>query len=256
MIALATDFGSTGPYMGQMRAVLAQGAPGAMVIDLFTDLPAFQPKPSAYVLAAHVGVLPRPTIVVGVVDPGVGTDRAGVVVQADGLWLVGPDNGLFAPLVRRAKEVRAWRLPEASASASACFHGRDVFAPAAAALAQGRPPEGAEPLAPDVLDRVDWPDDLAEIVYLDGYGNAMTGLRGSTLPEGALIRAGGRPLPRLRTFGDAPVGSAFHHVNSNGLIEVSVNQGRAVEVLGLTPGCPVEVSEGIDPVRSRVNKLL
>ncbi|WP_413203766.1 S-adenosyl-l-methionine hydroxide adenosyltransferase family protein [Rhodospirillum sp. A1_3_36] len=242
LIALATDFGSTGPYMGQMRAVLAQQAPEAVVVDLFTDLPRFQPKPSAYVLAAHLGVLPRPAIVVGVVDPGVGTDRAGILVQVDGLWLVGPDNGLFAPLVRRAREVRAWRLPDPPATASACFHGRDIFAPAAADLARGHLPEGIVSLVPESLDRVEWPDDLAEVVYMDGYGNAMTGLRAAALPEGAVIRAAGRLLPRLRTFGEAPVGSAFHHVNSNGLIEVAVNQGRADESLGLKPGSPIDVT--------------
>jgi S-adenosylmethionine hydrolase len=236
IIALATDFGSSGPYMGQMRAVLARDAPGVPVIDLFSDLPAFQPKPSAYVLAAHLGVVTPPAVVVGVVDPGVGTDRAGVLVRADNLWLCGPDNGLFALVVRRARSVEAWTLPPPPPGASACFHGRDVFAPAAARVARGALPEGVRPLDSRVLDRPDWPDDLAEVVYVDFYGNAMTGLRGCSVTEDTVLLAGGVALSRARTFGAVARGQAFHHVNSNGLVEISVNQGRADVVLGLTPG--------------------
>lgn len=235
MIVLATDFGPAGPYMGQMRAVLAAAAPGVPVIDLFSDLPPFDPRRAAYVLAAHLEALPSDLVLVAVVDPGVGGPREAVVVRDHGRWLVGPDNGLFAPLVRRAEMAQAWRVPVPE-SASPSFHGRDVFAPVAAALACGAPPAALMPLHARALDRPDWPDDLAEVVYIDGYGNAMTGLRAATLPAGATVRLGDRVFPRVRTFGDVPPGAGLLYENANGLLELAVNQGRADRDLGLTLG--------------------
>ncbi|ABC22612.1 SAM hydrolase/SAM-dependent halogenase family protein [Rhodospirillum rubrum] len=240
LIALATDFGSTGPYMGQMRAVLATAAPGVAVIDLFSDLPAFEPKLAAYALAAHLGPLPPDSVVIGVVDPGVGGERRAVALRVDGRWLVGPDNGLFAPLVRRGLTTEAWTLacpPQASAS----FHGRDVFAPAAGALARGDRSGLVAAIDPASLDRPDWPDDLPHIVYIDSYGNAMTGLRASKYPGTGVIKVGERPIKRARTFGDVAPGSAFFYTNANGLLEIAVSRGRADQRLGLQLGSPVLV---------------
>jgi len=123
---------------------------------------------------------------------------------------------------------------------SASFHGRDLFAPVAAMLARGEPPPG-RPRKDDADRRRDWPDDLAEIVYVDHFGNAMTGLRAAMLAPNAKLAAAGRVVEHARTFGDWPPGAAFWYENSNGLAEIAVNQSRADRDLGLAIGSPVEI---------------
>jgi S-adenosylmethionine hydrolase len=223
-----------------VKAVLQQRAPGISVIDLFADAPAGNPKASAYVLAAYAPWFPAKTIFLCVVDPGVGGARPAVVLESDDRWYVGPGNGLFELLQRRARTARRWRIDWKPQSLSASFHGRDLFAPVAAMLAGGEPPPGRR--MEDGEDRcADWPDDLGEIVYIDHFGNALTGMRAGMLPAEARLHIGGRSMPRARTFSDRPPGAAFWYENSNGLAEIAVNQGRADRELGLAIGSPVEV---------------
>ena len=239
MIALFTDFGLEGPYTGQMKAVLARDAPGVPVIDLFADAPAGDAMSGAYLLAAYAAWWPAGTVFLCVIDPGVGSDRAAVIVQADGRWFVGPDNGLFELVTRHAGTVRSWETTWRPTSLSASFHGRDLFAPATAMLARGEPPPGSErPLG----RRPDWPDDLPRIIYIDHYGNAMTGLRASGLAPTAGLTVGGRSLPRARVFADVPEGEPFWYENSNGLAEIAVNRGRADLLLSVHVGSVIEAS--------------
>ena len=238
MIVLLTDFGLEGPYTGQMCAVLQQIAPAVPAISLFADLPPGQPKPAAYLLAAYAPWFPTGTVFLCVVDPGVGSDRRALVVEADGRFYVGPDNGLFEIVLRRGAQSRAWQITWRPAALSASFHGRDLFAPVAARLARNEPPASLGTPAQPVL-QPDWPDDLAEIVYIDRYGNAMTGLRGEIAPTGARISSSGRILAHGDTFAAVPPGAAFWYANSNGLVEIAVNQGRADRELGLAIGSPI-----------------
>ncbi|CAO3352598.1 hypothetical protein [Azospirillum melinis] len=240
MILLFTDFGLSGPYTGQMKAVLAQQAPGVPVIDLFADAPAFDPQLSAYLLAAYAPAFPAGSVFLSVVDPGVGTDRRPVMVEAEGRWFVGPDNGLFALTARRATSLNAWKIDWIPDRLSASFHGRDLFAPVAASLATGRS-VARSLLDPAAIDRPDWPDELPRIVYVDVYGNAMTGLRASALPADAVLTAGGTRVAHARTFGAVGPGQPLWYENSNGLAEIAVNRGRADQVLGLKVGDPVTV---------------
>lgn len=240
MIVLFTDFGLEGPYTGQMKAVLHREAPGIPVIDLFADAPAGDARSCAYLLAAYAAWFPSECVFLAVVDPGVGGERAPIVVEADGRRFVGPDNGLFALVLRRAMLFRAWRIAWRPAGLSASFHGRDLFAPVAARLATGTlAPDALQPYAAD--RRTDWPDDLPRIVYIDRYGNALTGLRAAVLPLGARLRAAGRELRRARTFSDVPPGQAFWYENSNGLAEIAVSGGRADATLRIVIGSEVEV---------------
>ena len=110
MIALFTDFGLDGPYTGQVKAVLADMAPGIPVVDLFADAPAGDPKASAYLLATYAAWFPKRTVFLCVVDPGVGGPRPALFLEADGRWYVGPGNGLFELVQRRARETRCWCL--------------------------------------------------------------------------------------------------------------------------------------------------
>ena len=256
MIALFTDFGLEGPYIGQMKAVLSRLAPAVPVIDLFADLPPFDAQAAAYLLAAYAPELPTGAVLLCVVDPGVGGPRRPAVVEADGRLYVGPDNGLFEIVTRRAKEARWWEIVWRPERLSPSFHGRDLFAPVAARLARGErlPDEPSEAVADsdgepplgiardlDALRRPDWPDDLARIVYIDRFGNAMTGLRADTLDRGTVLRLGAQRLSHGHTFGDVAPGTALWYANSNGLVEIAVNQGRADATLGIAIGTPVEI---------------
>ena len=238
MIVLFTDFGLEGPYVGQIKAVLDRETPGATVIDLFHDAPVHEPEFAGYLLAAYAAAFPDDAVFLCAVDPGVGSERVAVAVRADGRWYVGPDNGLFAIVARRARSSEWWDIAAPEGAVSATFHGRDVFAPVAARLARGEGPPGARRAE---ATQSDWPDDLARVIYIDRFGNAITGLRAAALGDGHAIEVGGRVLARARTFSDVEPGEAFWYQNSNGLAAIAVNRGRADEALGLGIGAPVTV---------------
>jgi S-adenosylmethionine hydrolase len=208
MIALFTDFGLEGPYTGQVIAVLQQAAPAVPVISLFADLPPGQVKPAAYLLAAYAKWFPAGTVLLCVVDPGVGSARHALIVEADGRFYVGPDNGLFEIVLRRAARAAIWQITWRPIALSTSFHGRDLFAPVAARLARGEPPAAIAAQA-QAAPCPDWPDDLAEIVYIDRFGNALTGLRGDIIATGARLRAGAQVVARADTFSAVARGAAF-----------------------------------------------
>jgi S-adenosyl-L-methionine hydrolase (adenosine-forming) len=243
MIVLFTDFGLEGPYIGQMKARILREAPAIPIVDLFADAPTVNPKAAAYLLAAYAREFGAGTVFLAVVDPGVGSERPGVIVEADGRWYVGPGNGLFELIARRAATVRKWALNWEAARVSATFHGRDVFAPIVARIACGwRPVQDEQPR--DWNTYSDWPDDLAEIVYIDHYGNAMTGLREGFVNPSFVLKANHVYLKFARTFADVPPGEAFWYINANGLVEIAVNQGSAADKLGIGLGTRVDVGEG------------
>ncbi len=236
MIALFTDFGWQGPYVGQLKARLATLAPEVTTIDLMHDAPAFDPRASAYLLAALLPFLPPDAIVCAVVDPGVGGPRPPVIAWLDDRILIGPGNGLFEIAQRGATRAEVRQIADIPETLSASFHGRDLFAPVAAALATGKEVKTA-PLA-TALPGADWPDMLAEVIYIDGYGNAITGLDGGCLDDAALL-VGGRRLRRARAFCDCLPGEPFWYVNSIGLVEIAVNRGSAADLLDLDIGSQV-----------------
>jgi S-adenosylmethionine hydrolase len=237
VILLFTDFGAEGPYLGQMEAVLRRQAPGVDIVNLLSNAPVGDPVRSGYLLAALVRNLPSDCTLLTVVDPGVGGDRLPVALLADGRWFVGPDNGLLNTVARQASQAEwriiDWRPEELSAS----FHGRDLFAPIAARIARS---DFAWPFrsypGPD-LSR--WPDDLAEIVHIDHYGNAISGQRHSPYLNDRLLRVQGKRIPQAKTFCEVKEGETFWYGNSMGLIEIAVNRGRADLCLGLVPGVEI-----------------
>ncbi len=241
MLVLFTDFGWRGPYVGLLKQVLAQYAPHVPVIDLWHDVPAFDAQGAAYLLAAYAGEFPLGSVFVGVVDPGVGGGRAAMILRADGRLFVGPDNGLFDRVAVRAHEAAIWHITWQPVRLSASFHGRDLFAPVAAMLAVGKAtPEQLGVAAPLVAR--DWPADLARIIYVDRYGNAITGIRAASLEDNAAIGVQGQTLRRARTFADVPLGQVFWYENSSGLVELACNQGSAAARFDLKPGDGVTVS--------------
>ena len=169
------------------------------------------------------------------------------MLEADGRRFVGPGNGLFELVQRRAKAARQWRIDWRPERLSASFHGRDLFAPVAAMLARGDGAAGnAVPgrAGATAADRpgADWPDDVAEIIYCDRFGNAMTGLRAATLAPDAALSLSGRPVRHARVFAEAAPGAAFWYENSIGLVEIALRGANAAETLGLKPGDAVEFS--------------
>jgi S-adenosylmethionine hydrolase len=238
MIVLFTDFGWQGPYVGQMKTVLAQHAPHHPVIDLMHDVPAFKPCAAAYLLASLVEKFSVETVFLTVVDPGVGSSqRRPCVVNADGRWFVGPDNGLFNVIARQATTYKVWEIDWRPDFLSESFHGRDLFAPVAAQLACGRLPHMTRTSLVDSAD--DWPAELAEIIYLDHFGNAMSGLRGSQTDPMSKLKINQHIIPFARVFAEVQEGAPFWYQNSNGLVEIAINQGNAAQLLGLEIGMSV-----------------
>jgi S-adenosylmethionine hydrolase len=238
MILLFSDFGLSGPYVGQMRTALLTHDPDAAVVDLMHDAPRGDPRAAAYLLAALAGRMPPECVCLAVVDPGVGGDRPPLIVAAGGRYFVGPGNGLFEILGRHAGDARVWRIDWRSDTISATFHGRDLFAPVAAMLAKGNFPQATE--TGTAGPGANWPDDLPEAIYTDGFGNVMSGLRARAMEGHTWIAAAGRVLPRARTFSDVGAGEAFWYENSIGLVEIAVNRGSAADILGLEAGDPIE----------------
>jgi len=242
VIVLFTDFGSSDPYVGQVKAVLHRAAPRAPVVDALNDAPDFGIEPAAHLLAALAPSYPRGSVFVAVIDPGVGGPRDAIVVQAEGRSFVGPDNGLLSVVWQRAKRRRCRRIVWRPDSLSSSFHGRDLFAPVAAALARGRAPSGwlAALRAPRVLlDAAD----LGKVIFVDHYGNAMTGLRAGSLVPEARLRVGRRTLAHAQTFSKARPGIAFWYANSLGLVEIAANRSSAARKLRLQIGSPIAVAE-------------
>jgi len=231
-----TDFGLDGPYVGQMQAAILRRTPQVPVINLFADLPAFRPESAAYLVPAFVPQFPKNTVFLCVVDPGVGTDRRAVFLSADNYWFVGPDNGMFDVICARAERLRVWDLEYSSVEEiSSSFHGRDLFAPAASKLASGELPPGVERVVRQAsLEGLS--EEFLEIVYVDHYGNAMTGLRADTVVESAVFIVKGHKLGFSRTFGEAIPKIPFWYRNSVGLVEFAQREESVARVMELCVG--------------------
>jgi S-adenosylmethionine hydrolase len=245
MIALFTDFGADDIYVGQVKVALLRHAPaGTTLIDVLHTAPNYETCAGAHLLAALRSWYLPDAVFLAVVDPGVGSGRDAVVLQADGQWFVGPDNGLLSVTAARAARTRTWRITWRPAMLSASFHGRDLFAPMAAWVSHGDLPS-------DKLDetaglRVQLGgDDLAEVIYIDHYGNVLTGLRAGTVPRSATLSIAAGDVAYARVFSDARVGQAFWYENSIGLVEIAVNRGSAAAQLGVRVGDLVHVTGGL-----------
>ena len=241
MIFTFTDFGWQGPYMGEMRAAVLRIAPNVAYVDLMVDAPPFRPDLAAYMLAALAGRLWIGDVVIAVVDPGVGTDRAPLAIKADQIWYTGPDNGLLEIVMRRAEKVAAFEITLRPATLSDSFHGRDIFAPMAARLAKGA---SGGIKATTATRYPDMPDDLDRIVHIDVYGNLITGRRAATVPPDAVLVHGERRIHHARVFGAVTPGTLFWYANSSGLLEIAQSGGSAAATLGLAIGdaAPVATS--------------
>lgn len=240
MIVLFTDYGWNGPYVGQVKAHIVERAPAVPVVDLLHDVAPYDIRHASYLLASYASTFPTGTYFLAVVDPGVGSSsREPVIVEADERFFIGPGNGLFDQLISQSRHYRQWKIVWRPPSLSATFHGRDLFAPVTAMLAIGVAADAlGEPME---WHAQGWPLDLAEVIYIDPYGNSVTGLRAQQFAHLSKLTINGVVLERHRTFADAARGAPFFYENANGMLEIAVNQGRADTLLQLHIGTPVEL---------------
>ncbi|WP_428564576.1 MAG: SAM hydrolase/SAM-dependent halogenase family protein [Solidesulfovibrio sp. DCME] len=248
MIALLTDFGRVDPYVAQMRAVLMAAAPGVPLLDISHEVAPGNVWQAGFFLAATLPWLPPGTVVCAVVDPGVGSGRRVVLVEAASRWIFAPDNGLLSLVFSRPQGCRILDATPGWVPHSATFHGRDVFAPLAARLAMG---EEARDLA------VVWPGEVpvrlaglepvrreggvsCRVLSVDRFGNVVIGLdlaRFGQLHSGvAVLEPVARPLAAVRTYADLEDGQVGILAGSQGYLELAVNGGSAASVLGLGTG--------------------
>jgi len=241
IITLLTDFGTADGYVGEMKGVLLSSVPDAALVDITHDVPPQDVDGARLVVARYWQRFPVGTVHLVVVDPGVGGSRAALAVESEGRFLVGPDNGVLSPALLHAG-ARCVALP-VPAAAAPTFHGRDLFAPAAASLANGTSldPLGEECTSPVVLrtpEPVRGSDGsiAGVVITVDRFGNAVTNLMSW---RGGVVEANGRQLPVVRTYADVAVGEAAALVGSSGLVEVAVRDGSASATLGLRRGSEV-----------------
>ena len=244
MLYLYTDFGWHGPYVGEVKAVLARAQSATPMIDLMHDAPQFNPLASGYLLAALSQQFQSGDYCLAIVDPGVGNAaRRPLVMSADGITYVGPDNGLFGVIATSARTCMCseilWRPEQMSAS----FHGRDLFAPV---MAMEIAAQAYAKRQVDIEELVGYggPASLREVIYIDGYGNCITGQRADELSTDSILSVNGVSVAYARIFSMAEKDMLFWYVNSLGLVEIACNQDNAAARLGLSIGLPFEFRQG------------
>jgi S-adenosylmethionine hydrolase len=253
IITLTTDFGTADGYVGAMKGVILSLAPRVSLVDISHDVLPQDVRHGARLLAMAAPFFPSGTVHVGVVDPGVGSARRGIALQTSLAIFVGPDNGLFTPfLLDRVACVALTNTAAHRHPVSKTFHGRDVFAPVAAHLANGMP---LAQLGPPVDDPVTLPESRplrlsdgqlrAEVLHVDRFGNLISNvgpLEGETVdPDSTRVVIESVPVPMGRTYADVPPGALIALVGSTGYLEIAVRGGRASERLGVGVGAIVQV---------------
>jgi S-adenosyl-L-methionine hydrolase (adenosine-forming) len=255
-IALLTDFGLQDHYVGAMKGAILALAPEATLVDLLHEIPAHDVLAGALALEAGCGAFPEDTVFLAVVDPGVGSARRPLAVEAGGWFFVAPDNGLLSLVLAAHPGARAHVITNpalARREISPVFHGRDLFGPVAAHLARGLGIAEVGPAAPDLV-RLELPLSRTrdgwqgEVLRADRFGNLTTSLREVELealrePRATRLEVeiGGRVLPLVRTYSDVREGEPCALVGSGGRLELAVNCGRADVLLVARRGTVVIV---------------
>jgi S-adenosylmethionine hydrolase/Zn-dependent protease len=258
-ITLITDFGTRDGYVGVMKGVIAGINPDASVIDISHEVAPQDISEAAIILRDSYRYFPRGTIHLVVVDPGVGGSRRPIAVETPDYTFIGPDNGVFTPIYESGEVVRVTEITNRDIFlpyVSSTFHGRDVFAPAAAALSKGLP---VPMFGPDITDyvrmKVSAPQVIGDIMlgeaaHIDNFGNIITNIDRDTFygfaGEGGFhIEVKGRRVSELKkTYAEGESGELLALIGSSDRIEIAINQGNAAEALGAVKGCRVEVRRG------------
>ncbi|MFN2572653.1 MAG: S-adenosyl-l-methionine hydroxide adenosyltransferase family protein [Gemmatimonadales bacterium] len=244
IVTLLTDFGTSDSYVAEMKAALLSRAPAATLVDITHQLSPGDVRAAQYLLARTWARFPQGTIHLAIVDPGVGSERRAIGAESGGHRFLAPDNGLLSFLPRDAT---FFSLP-IPANAAPTFHGRDIFAPAAGALANGTwLTELGAPITDPHLSPLPSPrheDDgvIGEVVYVDRFGTLVSNIPASMLTQANHVHVGGVDVgPVRRTFSDVAAGALIALTGSGGAVEVAVRDGSAAKELGVGVGAKVEV---------------
>jgi S-adenosyl-L-methionine hydrolase (adenosine-forming) len=260
VIALMTDFGLEDAFVGVMKGVIASICRSARVIDLTHAISPQNVRQAAFHLDRSIGYFPDETIFVCVVDPGVGTARRAIGVEAGPYRFVAPDNGLLTPTFERWPDAKCHELADTKyqlPNKSATFHGRDLFSPAAAHLAAGVPLDAFGSTI-DVADcqRIElWQNKpldsgkglQGEVIATDHFGNLITSFEaGMIVDDGAWTVTVGSalPLPIVHTYGEVKPGQPLAYIGSSGMIEIAIRNGNASAKLGIGDGDVVKLCRG------------
>jgi S-adenosyl-L-methionine hydrolase (adenosine-forming) len=247
LITLLTDFGVEDYFVGAMKGVILSINPAALIIDIIHEIPPQDVRAGAFNLLAVYQDFPPGTIHLAVVDPGVGSDRRGIIVYCAQQYFVGPDNGLFSWICERETRFQAVHLTNQKffrQPISQTFHGRDVFAPVAAALSNGI---AFEEFGPAILDLVRLESlspvkahGLVEgsIIHIDHFGNCITNLRGEHLSGGISLSVNGHEIDSFRKFfaDSSGPGELFCYLGSAGFIEIAALNSSAARTLDARSG--------------------
>ena len=257
MITLTTDFGLKDPYVAEMKAVILNICPNAVIIDITHEIEKFNIRMGAYVLASAVPYFPEGSIHVAVVDPGVGTRRRPIVIQTKQSFFVGPDNGLLVLAAEKQGIMRMHELANPQfmlPKVSHTFHGRDVFAPAAAHLMNG---VKLEEFGPEIRKAVQ-PEFakvtrrngvlVGEVLHVDGFGNIITNINEKEVAQShvkaevSVDLAGHKlKLKLCQAYGETKPHTPLALIGSHGFLEISINQGNAAKKFKTKPGDKIEL---------------
>jgi hypothetical protein len=254
IVTLLSDFGVEDPYVGMMKGVLLTAAPGCTIVDLTHGVPPQSVRIGAWFLAHSFRFFPAGTVHLAVVDPGVGSRRKLLVAQDRGHAFLAPDNGLLGPVL--SKEARVYELNAqrfALEGVSRTFHGRDILAPAAAAIARGLAPSETGAAAEKLEPGSEFPRARAlpsggiecEVLLSDRYGNLILSGRPEDLGgdlERWTVQIAGRTIPLRKAYAESAPGELLALVDSYGALEIAVREGSAAGRLGLRPGDPVTLA--------------
>ncbi|MBV8549692.1 MAG: SAM-dependent chlorinase/fluorinase [Acidobacteriaceae bacterium] len=259
VITLTTDFGTSDHYVGTMKGVLLTRCPNATLVDISHEIPPFSIEAGAYAIEQAASYFPPGTVHVVVIDPGVGTSRRAIIAQVSGHTFVAPDNGVLSLVLSREPKAVIREVVNKSLwpnQPSSTFHGRDIFAPVAGALAAGTArPEDVGPVCgwvemlPNLL-----PAELApgvwsgKVLSVDRFGNVITNFESGPLAAAGFQVASGRHVVTEfhTTFGQAPPGVCFAYFGSSGYVELGMNQGSAAEHLQLRAGRPLTLRRVVE----------
>ena len=242
IITLMTDFGTADSYGAEIKGVLLSRTPGVTIVDISHQIAPGDVQSGQYLLSRAWKTFPEGTVHLAVVDPGVGTERRAIAAEHAGHRFVAPDNGLLSFLPQDGRFVSLPIPPRAAPT----FHGRDVFAPAAAALASGKRPHELGSLITDPYisplpsPHHDGTAVIGEVIYVDRFGTLVSNIAPSAVEPGVRIHVGGVDVGSLRrTFADAARGALVAFTGSGGTVEIAVRDGSAARLLGVGVGAEV-----------------
>lgn len=248
MITLSSDFGT--PYPAAMRGVILART-DAQLVDIAHDFPRQNVRAAGFWLRQILPFFP-PAVHLVVVDPGVGTDRAALAMRSGNHALVGPDNGVLFPAASALGSIEVFELPIED-PVSSTFHGRDVFAPAAAAIHEAGIdtfPQEMDVTPKDTCEELVFPEPTrtdrgvtGEVLVVDGFGNAITNIPGTVLTDrfGDKISVNGERVPVARSYAGVNAGARLVTIGSHGNVELAVNQGRGDTAFAVNPEAPVSL---------------